>query len=417
MDGGYESGSGVTNANGGLTIGGSDNASYDEYLDGRTLNNSGAATLAINPSYGGALHFLDGATSNNLAGASFAFAADASIVNNGGTPYGGTFINKGTLSKTGGMATSTIGIALDALGGAITVKTGTVSLTGGGELGGTFSLTGPLSLDYGSFTVDSGMSESGTGTVGLTNATATVNGNATLSNFAQSGGSLTGAGALTVSGLTTWTGGSESGSGVTNAKGGLTIGGSDNAYYDEYLDGRTLNNSGAATLAINPSYGSALHFLDGATFNNLAGASFSFTADASIVDNGGTPDGGTFINKGTLSKTGGTGTSTIGIVLDALGGSVAVNAGTTISLTGGGELGGTFSVAGLLSLDNGNFTLNSGLSESGTGTVGLTNATATVNGSSTLSNFAQSGGNLTGTGTLTVSGLTTWTGGYESGAA
>ncbi len=96
------------------------------------------------------------------------------------------------------------------------------------------------------------------GLTGYTDTTATVAGNATLSNFTQSGGTLTGAGTLTVAGLTTWTGGYESGAGITNANGGLTIGGSDNAYHSEYLDGRTLNNQGAATLAVNPNYGGAL---------------------------------------------------------------------------------------------------------------------------------------------------------------
>ncbi len=398
-----------------MTIGGSDNAGYQEFLDGRTLNNSGAATLAVNPNYGGALYFLDGATFNNKAGASFSFITDASILDEYGTPDGGTFINHGTFAKTSSIGTSVVGITFDALGGSVDVETGTISLNGGGELGSTFSLTGTLSLDSDNYTLDNGLSVSGSGTMGLTGATATVTGNATLSNLTQSGGTLTGAGTLTVSGLTTWTGGYESGAGSTNANGGLTIGGSDNAAYQEFLDGRMLNNQGAATLAVNPSEGGALYFLDGATFNNKAGASFSFITDASIVDNYGIPDGGTFINHGTFAKTGSAGTSGVGITFDALGGSVDVETGA-ISLTAGGEVGSTFSLTGALSLDAGNFTLDNGLSVSGSGAMGLTGATATVTGNATLPNFTQSGGTLTGAGTLTVSGLTTWTGGHESGA-
>ena len=52
---------------------------------------------------------------------------------------------------------------------------------------------------------------------------------------------------------------------------------------------------------------------DGATFDNEPGALFSFISDASVNDGGGTPDGGTFVNAGTLAKTGGTGVSAINV--------------------------------------------------------------------------------------------------------
>ena len=102
------SGTGTTNANGGLTLGAA-GTTDQETLDGRTLNNFGAATLAaVNVSYG--LLLSSGATFDNKPGASFTFTTDASILSNGGSPAGGTFINEGTLSKTGGSASSVIGV-------------------------------------------------------------------------------------------------------------------------------------------------------------------------------------------------------------------------------------------------------------------------------------------------------------------
>lgn len=73
-------------------------------------------------------------------------------------------------------------------------------------------------------------------------------------------------------------------------EGGLAIGRT-KANASQTVSGRTLNNAGAATLASqSPGYG--LSVSDGATLNNASGASFTFIADASIQDGGGTPRGG-----------------------------------------------------------------------------------------------------------------------------
>ena len=403
------SGTGTTVAIGGLTIG--DPAAGDqEFLDQRTLDNDGAATLADYYSYG--LYLQDGATFDNRAGASFAFVTDTSIQSDGGSPSGGSFDNEGTLSKTAGTGTSTIGVPLVGQGGAVDVETGTIALQGGGSLGGTMTVTGLLSAQSGTLVLGDGLDVTGTGTLGLTGGELTVAGSVSLPGLNQSGGTLDGSGTLTVNGPITWTGGYESGTGTTDAEGGLTIG--DPAAGDqEFLDQRTLDNDGAATLADYYSYG--LYLQDGATFDNRAGASFAFVTDTSIQSDGGSPSGGSFDNEGTLSKTAGTGTSTIG------GGVTLTDTGTieadtgTLSLQGGGSLGGAFTVTGAVSLDSGAFVLEDGLTASGTGTVKLTGATATVAGAATLPYLAQTGGTLTGPGTLTVTGLTTWTGGYESG--
>ena len=195
-----------------------------------------------------------GATVDNEPGATFDFITDASIGDGGGSPDGGAFINEGTLSKTGGTGSSAINAAFTGGGGSVDVQTGSLSLVGG-SLGGTFSITadaGTFSLD-GSVVLEDGLNVTGTGELGLTGGTTTLDGAATLSKLAQSGGTFTGPGTLTVTGLTTWTGGTMSGSGITNANGGMTVG--DAGLYDQmFLDQRTLNNAGTATVADEASY-------------------------------------------------------------------------------------------------------------------------------------------------------------------
>jgi len=428
-NGGTMSGTGTTVADGGLSIGVA-GAYRQMFLDGRTLENFGPATLSEadqNCSYG--LFLSSGATFDNEAGASFAFATDAEIIDQGGTPDGGTFVNAGTLSKTGGTGTSSInsGITLNDTG-TVQVSTGTLSLQGGGTIGSAATLTADSGADLdfggGTFTAPAGSSITGvgTGSVSFSGGTVTASGtyNVTGSTIADggtanltapitavgsnvtvtggtlnlsgggpalttttlnlSGGTLTGIDTLTVAGQTTWSGGTMSGTGVTDAQGGLTLGAA-GASDQESLSGRALNNFAAATLAgANSSYGLRLDL--GATFDNKPGASFNFTTDARIDAGGGTPAGGTFNNEGTLSKTGGTDTSIIAVPLNTTG-PVQVASGT-LSLQGGGTISSavTLNAATGTTLDfgAGTYTIPAGASITGTGSVSFENATVTING-------------------------------------
>ena len=89
--------------------------------------------------------------------------------------------------------------------------------------------------------------------------------------------------------------------------------------------------------------------------SNQAGAGFYFTDDdgSLIAGNGGHE---VFTNAGTLSKTGGTGTSSISLVVNSTGVLGAV-AGGTLALTGGGSIGGTVSGLGTVALNNLNYTI------------------------------------------------------------
>ena len=117
-------------------------------------------------------------------------------------------------------------------------------------------LTGPgtITLDAGATNDVNSLTTNANTSISIVNDTLSL---ATASSMGgglvQSGGTLTGPGTLTVTGLTTWTGGTMSGSGITNANGGMTIG--DAGSSDQmFLDQRTLNNAGTATIADEASY-------------------------------------------------------------------------------------------------------------------------------------------------------------------
>ena len=359
--GGSMTGSGVTNADGGLALGGT--AAYNSYsmtLDQRTFNNDGAALFSSDGNYSSALYLSSGALFDNQAAGSFTFTDDNTYVaSNGGTPSGGTFENDGALIKQGSTGSSVIGsgITFNDLGAAtLTVSSGALSLQGDGTISSTSAVQvasgAVLDFNAGTTNVSSGIT--GAGTVSFTGATVTVNGTylvagttyvssgevdfdstAATALLTEVGGTLGGTGTLTVWGQTTWTNGTMSGTGATVADGGLAIGGTAAANYFEYLSGRELDNYGAATFNAYAPYGNGFYVSGGAVLDNEAGATLAFGSDTSIYANSGTPSDGTFVNQGTLSKTGGTGTSAITLpVTDTGNGSVSVQTGS-LSINGG----------------------------------------------------------------------------------
>jgi len=513
--GGTMSGTGATDANGGLTIGGtSTNTTYHEFLSGWTLNNYGAATLSGFYNTDG-LFFTSGATLNNEPGASFDITTDAQLYAFGGSPAGGTINNQGTFAKTGGTGNSIVSnvynsgsVLFDQSGsGIVEAESGTLSLNGGGTFtgtssslaaasgttlafsGGTFSIAGvnasgigTLAVDGAAVTINNGLNDAsailnissgsltlnGASTVAtliISGGTLTINGASTAATLTMSGGTLSGTAALTVRGTATWTGGNMSGTGTTIADGGLTLGGTTtNVTYEEFLNGWTLDNYGAATLSTYAN-DNGLYFSSGGTLNNEAGASFDITTDAQLYAFGGSPAGGTINNQGTFAKTGGTGNSIVsnvyntGSVLFDQGGSGIVEAESgTLSLNGGGTFSGTSSSLAAasgttLAFSGGSFSI-AGVSASGTGTIAVDGAavtinnflddtsavlnvssgsltlngastvatliisggTLTINGASTAATLTMSGGTLSGTAALTVTGSTTWTGGTMLGS-
>jgi hypothetical protein len=129
--------SGVTNANGPLSITGAN----EKYFPAGTLNSNFSATWTgtgnIRFDYGGPLLAIAASTT-------FDVQTDADTTGSGGASFM-TINNAGTLQKSAGAGTTSIG---DGYGnafnntGTVDVQIGTLSLTGGGTSSGSFDATG-----------------------------------------------------------------------------------------------------------------------------------------------------------------------------------------------------------------------------------------------------------------------------------
>ena len=246
------------------------------------------------------------------------------------------------------------------------------------------------------------------------------------------GGTLTGAGTLLVNGILAWTFGTQSGTGETRIGAGGTLVRSGTSTVA--LTERTLRNEGLVTVtgtgAIQPGVG--------ARIVNALGATFDLQADSNIF--AGNAPAARFENAGTLTKTGGTGTSTISIQLDndglvhGVSGNLRPNAGDGA----GSSETGTYTAGAGASIDfgGGTFTLVGGSNVTGTGTIEVSGGTVSFGGAygvagttlvtggtadfaataATTGDLTQSGGVVTGTGALAVGGTFTWSFGTQSGS-
>ena len=245
----------------------------------------------------------------------------------------------------------------------------------------------PLSLTTGPLTI------TGTATfaadLNLT-GTLTLNGTGSMTTLELSGGvALTNSSTLSVSGLLTWSGGTVSGTGTTNANGGMALSG------EPFLSQQTLNNVGTATWD-----GSTFLMENGAVINNEAGATWNHKNDSEIEYVEGTTP--VFSNAGTFEKTGGTSSSGGGFTSQI----TFTNSGTITAKSGILLLGSLFTqTGGSTVLDGGNISTYgattmtvTGGSVFGAGTItgGLTNTSGTVSASPSLSS--------TTTGTLAING-------------
>ena len=250
--------------------------------------------------------------------------------------------------------------------------------------------------------------------------------NISIQLFTLTGGVLTGSFNLTTAGLLTWSGGTMSGAGATTANGGILM---DNS--SGFLVGRTLSNpSGKTATMSNSSY---LYFSSGAIFNNGGTFLAQVTQDGyGLFDNGG---GGTFNNSGTFTCNTGTGSFPVGIVFNNTG-TTNVQTGT-LALQGGdgGSTTGDFNISGGATLNfASSFNLAASVAVAGAGTVDFTSGTIEIDGSLTspakltgatvnfnsnnlaVPSINQTAGTLGGVGTVTSTGLLTWSGGTMGGA-
>jgi hypothetical protein len=242
-------------------------------------------------------------------------------------------------------------------------------------------------------------------------------------------GRLMGNGTLIVNGLFTWTGNGgwpDYYTGISQAltveaHGGMTM----NGTTKDITEGGTVRNFGHGTWT-----SGILRFKDnggGVTtrFINEAGATLDMQFDGQILA-GGVPSTNHFINNGTFTKSGGTGTSQFNVVVsNNAGGEMNINSGTLsvgVSLSNAGDIevasgatltfgaGATYTqTAGSLLLAGGSVSKSgSALAING----GLLGGSGTINGSVAITSATlapgNSAGNLTISGDLTVTADTIW---------
>ncbi len=328
----------------------------------------------------GASNFVNGGTVQWQPGASSIVFANGVNVSSSGLwdaqgdaafIYGGgaatTFDNSGTLRKSGGAGTTTIGNSAAFLfvnSGTIDVQTGTVALSG-------------------SNTIEAGSVFTGAGSVAVTTAS-TFNGGFQSSNLTLAGGVQTGNAAV-LNGSAVWASSTLAGTWTVGATATLNAQGTSNKTFNA---GSFTNNG---TFAWQASSGS-LVVQNGAAIHNVG--IWDARGDAAIIYGGGATT--TFTNDGTLRKSAGDGVTQMG----NSGAAGFVNNGTIDAQTGTLQFSG----------DN---RFNGGTVFTGAGSV-VVNTASTFAGAIQSSNLRMAGGVQTGADTV-LSGQAVWTSATLSG--
>ncbi len=372
--------------------------------------------------------------------------------------------NTGTFQKASGTGTTTVQVPFDEEG-AVSATAGQLGFYSGGKpevaATGSWSATGTASIAFagGTFQLGSGVSMAGTidltgatvqaadiqggtsGTVVLSSGSLELTSAGTASNLyalTQSAGTLTGPGALRLAHSLSWTGGTMSGTGSTVLLTGATGTVAPGNYNTVTLSERRLTNQATLTWSTG-----SIYLQEGAEIDN----SGTFIANAQYPTSSWTsagilPGGGESLvhNTGTFEKTLNSGTTTVQVPFDNEGtvsgqkgqlgfydggkpetaatGSWSASTGDTVAFSGGTFLLGTgAAMSGTIDFLGGSVQAHD--VQGTAATLVLGGGTLEVTSSSTASNVSgltvQSGGTLTGAGTLNVAGTLTWTGGTMSG--
>ena len=384
--------------------------------------------------------FSSTGTSGNLANVEV--AAGTLDLSGGGTDTFTSYSGAGTIDFGGGTRTIDVNSS---------ITTSNVDFNGGPTtVNGTYNAGTSTTVSGGTGNLN--VATAGLGAISLTTSGSTLNleaATATAASLAQSGGTLSGTGTLTVTGAATFKPDSyaESGTGRTLVEGGASI---------------TANNSLSLTLSrtLELQGTSTVTVMTGGTINLNNPGQITLDSGAVFNDESGTTNNGltigtsgTVSNAGTWEKTVGAFISTVSAAFSSTGTSgnlanVEVAAGT-LDLSGGGtdtftsysgagtiDFGGgtrTIDVNSSITTSNVDFnggtttvngTYNAGTSTTvsggtgnlnvataGLGAISLTTSGGTLNleaATATAASLAQSGGTLSGTGTLTVTGAATF---------
>ncbi len=451
--GGTISGSGFLYAQGTLTL----DSTTNKTLTTRTLEFSGSSGSWS----GGNLVLSSNTTFRVMSGASFTLNHPSTQTL--GSASTGTFEIAGTLTKQQSSITNVSG-AFNVNGGILNVDAGTLNMStsSSGAHSGTVNIASGAVLSYtaGTHNYNSGASVNGTGTFRVTGATGvnfntgsslntmsnainsgTLNANADIavSTITQRGGSFSGTGSPTITNYY-WKGGSITGSGMATVSTNLTI----DSTLSKTLTTRTLSIASTGT------WSDGTISISAATTFQIQPAATFYIEHASARDFGSATTGVIDI-QGTVTKRTNASTTTVKGNFNTNGGNLNIETGTirtgspssgahtgAIEISGGAIFeffsgthnfdsgstvtgAGTFRVAGaIVNMIAGSFletivTVTSGTCSDNQGITPLaytqSGGTFIANtGTYCLGDMAWSGGTISGLGSFTVDGTSTYTG-------
>ena len=359
---------------------------------GATLRVSGGSFVVAN---GGNLTFDSGSSLDVSSGTVDIQSGGQINVNDGTATGSGTVNNAGSVQMNG--TSFTFNTAFNNLaGGTVYANSGTLALAGGGNGDGPFNVSGTLDFPGGTYTMTANGTVSGGGTLSITGGTLSIGGVTSPSNFYMSAGTLTGAGFLSIAGPFTWSGGTITGSGGTEIAGsGIAV--FDGSTGTMTLDGRGFNDYGTTTF-VSPT--NPLALMNGAVFTIYG--NFDFASDGSVTTDG----SGTAFNNapnGFLTKSGGTGTTTI-FAPSNNSSTVFAFSGTLDFAGGGTNDGGAFAAfPGTLAFSTSSTTFTASSFLGGDGIVSFPSGTTSIFGGYDVTGLTS----ITGASVFVDSGITT----------
>ena len=320
-----------------------------------------------------------------------------------------TLHNLGTVIRSAGAGTSTFGWAVEN-DGKVDARAGRLNFVlGGGESNGDFSSTSPgrTVLGGGDFVLGDNPGKASGGFEVAGGRTLVHEGQTHQAvDLWQSGGEIGGVGTLASSGTFTITGGWMTGSGLVRSTGFTRIDGPFN------LDlNRRLQTHDGEWLSGNIRGRNAVLWTNTGTFDmrSEAGSVYYEQWSGGILPK--------LHNTGTIVRTAGTGQSDVGFALEN-DGTVDAKAGRLRFTLGGGESNGAFSSTepGRTVLAGGDFTIGGNADRpSGGFEVSGGNVQVVDGALHQTADLWQSGGTISGAGTLQSGGTFTWTGGWMGG--
>jgi hypothetical protein len=343
----------MTNAaSGTLNINGTSVNLYSPLTNAGTIHVSGSGPLFLYNNQG----VYQGAVYNQ-AGGLFDLQVDQGVANGG---FGfEVFVNAGTLQKSSGVATSTIGVAYtNSNSGLVDAESGTVSFSVGGNIGGAYNTAAGAVIQFtgGTFNETGSVSVTGSGLCQQNGATVILNdrisqfvlasgnvvlsptfeGTGTIQSLQLSGATLTGTN--TVTGTLGISGGALGPGSVLTVKAGGTLdfnGGAANIF-------GPLTNAGTIIWTGNNVFVGNNGSSDTGVIANQPSGLFLIQSDQSLAAGGfGRPE--VFLNAGTVRKTAGLGITTFTVGFTNTG--VVDGESGTIQFQSGGNIGGNYNTA------------------------------------------------------------------------